>query len=467
MHSLTHQALTHLASAQTASDVMRSYVNPTMVTLCGLASLFAVFFIVIGGIRYITSSGNPEKLYQAKRILQNALIGLVVIISAATLTGILNHAYSGARGGGNTSLPPVGIIEPEEKDESTSDVIWNAISGIFRKIINVAAKPFLGMVGYFTNETPLMANNPQVFNIWLVIVAITDVLFVIVVALLGFHIMSFQSLGFDEIDIKQMLPQLALSFILINTSIFAIDAVIGLSNAMINALKSGFPVTEIWDSLSKVTEQAFRVGMVGLLLMGALLIMLVMLIVYYLGRLISLYLGAILSPLIILLWLLPTFKDFAIAALKTYLTLIFVLFVHVVILMLASSIFVGVYNGINAVTPSAYVSLFAGMATVLALLKTQGFMQELTYAASTPRAARELGNQFVRSMRATEKSIKLGTKTAGYIKEHLPRRQKNGEDPKSQTGTGSGSKGSGKTSTNQNNKIPTGKTIRAENVRKK
>lgn len=466
MQAFTHQALTHLASAQTASDVMRSYVNPTMATLCGLASLFAVFFIVIGGIRYITSSGNPEKLYQAKRILQNALIGLVIVISAATLTGILNHAYSGSRGGSNTSLPPVEILEPEEKEDSTSDVIWNAISGLFRKLISFAAKPFLGMVGYFTNETPLMANNPQVFNIWLVIVAIADVLFVIVVALLGFHIMSFQSLGFDEMDIKQLLPQLALSFLLINTSIFAIDAVIGLSNAMISALKSGFPVTEIWDSLTKVAEQAFRIGMVGLLMMGALLIMLVMLIVYYLGRLIALYVGAILSPLIVLLWLLPTFRDFAITALKTYLTLIFVLFVHVVILMLASSIFVGVHNGINVAAPSAYVSLFAGMATVLALLKTQGFMQELTYAASTPRAARELGQQFARSIQTTKKAIGSSVKAGKYIQEHVPGKKTKGDATSSQSGNGNSSGGGKKPSGGQTNKIATGKTVRAENSRK-
>ena len=36
-----------------------------------------------------------------------------------------------------------------------------------------------------------------------------------------------------------------------------------------------------------------------------------MLLVYYVGRIIILFIGAALSPLVVLLWLLPGFRDFA------------------------------------------------------------------------------------------------------------------------------------------------------------
>jgi hypothetical protein len=44
-----------------------------------------------------------------------------------------------------------------------------------------------------------------VFNLWLAMVAIPDVLFILVVGLLGFHVMSAASFGFDEIEFKHML----------------------------------------------------------------------------------------------------------------------------------------------------------------------------------------------------------------------------------------------------------------------
>lgn len=409
------QALTHLASAQTASDAMRAYVTPTMVTLISLATLACTAFIVVGGIRYMTASGNPEQLFQAKRLIKNALIGLVLVISASVLTGILHNAYNENTNANKNVAPDLSIIEQPEKEEDLGGVITGAIIGIFRKIVQTIGTPFIKAIDYFTSGTPLMADNPQVFNVWLSIVAIADVLFILVVALLGFHVMSFQSLGFEELDIKQLLPQIAAVFLLINSSIFVIDAVIGVSNAMITAIQSSFSTNEIWKSLIAITEKANGVGLAGLLVMGAFLILVVMLLVYYLGRLITLYVGAVLSPLIALLWLLPAFKDFSITAIKTYLTTVFVLFVHVVILLLASSIFTSVLSDEASAQPNAYMGLLAGIATVLALLKTQGFMRELSYAASTPRAARELSTQFVRGMSSVKKSMVSagsGVKTA-------------------------------------------------------
>ena len=111
----------------------------------------------------------------------------------------------------------------------------------------------------------------------------------------------------------------------------------------------------------------------------------------------------------------PAFKDFSITAIKAYLTTIFVLFVHVVILLLASSLFTSVLGSQASTQPNTYMGLLAGMATVLALLKTQGFMRELSYVASTPRAARELSSQFVRGMSSVKKSMVsagTGVKTA-------------------------------------------------------
>lgn len=388
--------LAQVASASPATTAMQSFVTPIVITLCVLASLACVFFLIWGGIQYMSSTGKPENLETAKKTIKNALIGLVLVLAAATLTAILSHAYVASGGAPSQKLPELVQIQQKHTGISITDAIVSTIIGVLRNIIESIGQPFLSALSYFTNSTALMGDNATVFNLWLAVVGITDVLLVLAVILLGFHVMSFSVFGFDEIDIKQLLPQFALIFILLNTSIFIIDGVIGLSNAMIYALQSGFESISVWDTLAQITKQSSDLGLAGLLVMVSFLVVSVMLLIYYVGRLIALYVGAILSPLIFLLWLIPAFKDFAITAMKAYLMLIFVLFVHAVIILLAASIFSGMLQGNNSGQPNTLMALILGLATVLALLKTQGVMQEYVYASTGPRAARAVATSFMR-----------------------------------------------------------------------
>lgn len=410
--------ITFMASATGASNVMHAFVAPAVATLCVLASLACTFFLVNGGIQYMTSSGNPEKLQRAKQVIKNALIGLTLVIAAAALTGILSHVYSVSGGNPTEQFPSLQPIQPASGGLSLYDVVINAIVAVLRSIVQSVGEPFLKALSFFTTSTPLMASNASVFNLWLTVVGITDVLFILVIALLGFQVMSAATLGFAEIELRQLLPQMAFVFLLINTSIFAVDAIISLSNAMIHALTSGFPTTPVWDVLGLIAQQSGSMGLAGLLVMTAFLVLSVMLLVYYVLRLVGLYLGAILSPIVLLLWLLPAFKDFAITALKTYLVAIFVLFVHVIILLLAASIFVGLMLGDNTGQPNSLMALIVGLATVVALLKAQGMMNQLISAASAPKAARELGTSFMRGVSYMTKTTKITKNIAkgGYKK---------------------------------------------------
>lgn len=422
--------LTFLANATTASNAMRDYVTPAVATLCVLASLACVFFLVYGGIRYSSSAGNPDNLQQAKKIIKNALIGLVLVLAAGTLTAILSHAYSGGGAVGTDQFPTLQPIEPKDNGFNLFDVVINAIVSVLRNIVQSIGEPFVNALGYFTNSTPLMGSNDSVLRLWAAMVGITDVLFILVIVLIGFQVMSAAALGFEEIELKQLLPQLAFIFLLINTSIYAIDAIIALSNAMIYALQSGFPSTSVWDVLADITKKSSDMGLAGLLIMVAFLVLSVMLLVYYVLRLVGLYLGAILAPVVVLLWLLPAFKDFAMTALKTYLVAIFVLFVHVVILLLAASIFVGINAGDTIGQPNSLMALIVGLATVTALLKAQGMMNQLVSAASGPKAARELGTSFMRGVSymtrtaRTTKNFTQGTyKTGMKVNKYVQKKQ--------------------------------------------
>jgi len=51
----------------------------------GIIGSIAVLFLVIGGIRYITSGGNAESVKKAKNQISYSLIGLVIAALAATI----------------------------------------------------------------------------------------------------------------------------------------------------------------------------------------------------------------------------------------------------------------------------------------------------------------------------------------------------------------------------------------------
>ncbi len=59
-----------------------------------LAGTVAVLFIMLGGFWYLTSAGNEESAEKGQKTLTNAIIGLVVIILAATIVRIVANTVT-------------------------------------------------------------------------------------------------------------------------------------------------------------------------------------------------------------------------------------------------------------------------------------------------------------------------------------------------------------------------------------
>ncbi|HSX43798.1 MAG TPA: hypothetical protein VLF87_02455 [Patescibacteria group bacterium] len=53
--------------------------------LLRLAVLVAVGFVIYGGIKYVTSQGEPDKMHEALKTIIDALVGLVIAIAASAL----------------------------------------------------------------------------------------------------------------------------------------------------------------------------------------------------------------------------------------------------------------------------------------------------------------------------------------------------------------------------------------------
>ena len=85
------------ASADVAK--IQTFIQGVIQVLVTLAGLVSAGFFVWGGIGYITSSGDPEKLDRSKKTIVYSAIGLVIVLGAFVLSTIVTQLATGAFGG--------------------------------------------------------------------------------------------------------------------------------------------------------------------------------------------------------------------------------------------------------------------------------------------------------------------------------------------------------------------------------
>ena len=77
---------------------VESFIKSIITAIAGLAGLIATGFFVLGGLKYITSSGNPEHLERAKRTIMYSATGLAITIGAFVLSNIVTSMATSAFG---------------------------------------------------------------------------------------------------------------------------------------------------------------------------------------------------------------------------------------------------------------------------------------------------------------------------------------------------------------------------------
>ena len=84
----------------TGGDVQQinTFIKSVVQIVAGLSGLLATGFFVLGGLSYITSSGNPMALQKAKRTIIFAGLGLAITIAAFALTDMVSNLATKAFG---------------------------------------------------------------------------------------------------------------------------------------------------------------------------------------------------------------------------------------------------------------------------------------------------------------------------------------------------------------------------------
>lgn len=77
---------------------VENFIKSIIAVLSAIAGLVATLFLVVGGIGYITSSGNPDNLDRAKRTIMHSLYGLAIVIGAFVVSNIVTELATKAFG---------------------------------------------------------------------------------------------------------------------------------------------------------------------------------------------------------------------------------------------------------------------------------------------------------------------------------------------------------------------------------
>ncbi|GEM_PF-1311627 len=60
--------------------------------LFALLGILAILFLIVGGVRYISSFGNSDQAQAAKKTITYAIIGVAIAISAYTIVKLVSQA---------------------------------------------------------------------------------------------------------------------------------------------------------------------------------------------------------------------------------------------------------------------------------------------------------------------------------------------------------------------------------------
>ena len=109
--------ITLIASGEFQDCTRESCVDPgvmvqqTINWFIAVAGIVSAIFLVYGGISYMTSSGEPNKLQKAKNTITYSLIGLAIVALATIITAFVSNMIKEANG--NAGLINETIISKE------------------------------------------------------------------------------------------------------------------------------------------------------------------------------------------------------------------------------------------------------------------------------------------------------------------------------------------------------------------
>lgn len=107
----------NMPETETAADgeekTLIWYIGTVINVVLGLVGIIAVVVIIIGGISFITSQGDPGKVTKARNTILYGVIGVVVALLAFTIVTFVLKSIGSASTDDEASLPQSSLIASE------------------------------------------------------------------------------------------------------------------------------------------------------------------------------------------------------------------------------------------------------------------------------------------------------------------------------------------------------------------
>lgn len=100
-----------------------NYIKAIYTYAIGAVGILAAFFIVIGGVQWIISAGNPEKINEAKSRIIASLSGLVLVLCSFLLLNLINPDLVTFR----PISTKINLPSEKDKDAKENDCSWTAV----------------------------------------------------------------------------------------------------------------------------------------------------------------------------------------------------------------------------------------------------------------------------------------------------------------------------------------------------
>ncbi len=107
----TNKALEQLNAGSAAAGYGTDAADPRIVAskaimaFVGLLGVIVTYLFVLAGYYFVSSHGNDEKVSKARKIMQGAVIGLIIVLLSYSIAYFLGRAAQDAVGLNSTGVP--------------------------------------------------------------------------------------------------------------------------------------------------------------------------------------------------------------------------------------------------------------------------------------------------------------------------------------------------------------------------
>lgn len=137
-----------------------------------LVGYAAVVMLIIGGFKYITSSGDSNNMSSAKKTILNSTIGLVISVFSVAIVNIVSGAFvatsdTSTIGGSDVNVPQVDASDAALQNILNTVYVW---AGIIAVVVIVIAGYFFTLSRGDSNQTARARNALIAAAVGLVII---------------------------------------------------------------------------------------------------------------------------------------------------------------------------------------------------------------------------------------------------------------------------------------------------------